>query len=127
MYINRAELLRKTAEQTLTEMILTIYSTANDDATHGGSVYSVTCLFKLLQFVASLINPPSGTAGEPERLDEDICLLGLNLIILILETSGKSLIIKDMQLLRFLQDDLCKQLLKVTHTHTTYNLVLSIR
>ena len=80
--------------------------------------YGTSCLFRLLSFIASLINPSTQ--------EEDVRVLGLSLLNTILETGGEMLG-SIPEIVDLIQSELCKYLLQDSQTEELPVLALVLR
>ena len=118
-----SELLRKTAEQTLVEIIYYIFynsslSKKNININDSSKPFNESCISRLFQFLCNIITPYQNTIHtiENDRIEEDTILLGLTLITTIIETSS-SVLVQYPQMLVLTRDELFKNLLRVIKIH----------
>ena len=95
-----------------------ILSAPSDVDTRDIVPYGTSCLFRLLSFIASLINPSTQ--------EEEVRVLGLSLLNTILETGGEMLG-SIPEIVDLIQSELCKYLLQDSQTEELPVLALVLR
>lgn len=115
-----SELLKKTVQNTMLQMLVIVFRRLGVPEVSQG--YGIPCLMEILKHLSMLI----GWSDKEDPLVKEKRCLGLFLLNTCLETAGESIGNFD-ELVRVIQDNLCKSLLVNSMTDDLFILSLTLR
>eukprot|EP01117_Protostelium_nocturnum_P012824 TRINITY_DN4750_c0_g1_i1.p1 TRINITY_DN4750_c0_g1~~TRINITY_DN4750_c0_g1_i1.p1 ORF type:complete len:1400 (-),score=487.09 TRINITY_DN4750_c0_g1_i1:60-4232(-) len=121
-----SELLRRTAEYTMISIYENIFGRFASKDKGDFPSYQISCLEKLLNFACSNISVPHNTNEETNRMEGDTCLLSLNMVLTIVESSVQS-IRHQPSLIKIIQEQLTHRLLKCIYCDELMICTMSLR